>query len=216
MSIILYKMFVTSAACTVRVGPVWGIIVLTTINVQFYLTHWEEYFTGVLLMGKWDGPTEGQVFAMAFQCFAGVLALTGNGDFFEREALGLKYSLWTTFVFIANNLISITKLLMRAMKHMKDKGGSQSIFESILVLSSFSSFTVLYLIWFYTSYGHMSVAEMRMLFNSVGFMFGYLTSRLIVQRICKEPYVLFYPSLIPLVAIVFNNILFLNGFLFPL
>lgn len=36
----------------------------------FYLAHWEEYHTGILIMGKFNGPTEAQLIIMCMSLFS--------------------------------------------------------------------------------------------------------------------------------------------------
>jgi ethanolaminephosphotransferase len=48
-------------AGAVRLG---GVLTLTGLIIgwgPFYLAHWEEYHTGILIMGKFNGPTEAQL-----------------------------------------------------------------------------------------------------------------------------------------------------------
>ena len=55
-------MFSANTEAALRGGR-WGTLAgFLFLGTQFYMSHWEEYFTGILLMGKWDGPTEGNYF----------------------------------------------------------------------------------------------------------------------------------------------------------
>ena len=56
---------VTAAA--VRLG---GVLTLVGIIIgwgPFYLAHWEEYHTGILIMGKFNGPTEAQLIVIGME-----------------------------------------------------------------------------------------------------------------------------------------------------
>ena len=134
--------------------------------------------------------------------------ITGNEGFWLTEIFGLPLVFYFMTVYGIATILSIKKLMLRSIAHMKQKG--KNMVDSFLVLIPYSSFLILTVIWFLVSQ-HMSDFEMRMFFNVVGFIFTYLTSRLIVQRICKEPTVLFYPVLIPFFLVVCNDVLFFFG-----
>eukprot|EP01091_Cochliopodium_minus_P011063 TRINITY_DN3072_c0_g1_i1.p1 TRINITY_DN3072_c0_g1~~TRINITY_DN3072_c0_g1_i1.p1 ORF type:complete len:378 (-),score=67.64 TRINITY_DN3072_c0_g1_i1:106-1239(-) len=203
-------MFSCNGMSSLLGGPLGCLVGHTCLSVQFYLAHWEEYNTGHLLMGKWDGPTEGQCLAMILHVFQAVLVATGNGGFWRYEIAGYPVVFYFMTVYSINTLLSVRQIFIRSFDAIqKQKKITKE--ESLKVLIPFTLFVILSIVWFFVSINQYTVTQMRMYFNVVGFIFGYLTSRLIVQRICKEPSVLFYPILIPLILVVINDSLYHFG-----
>lgn len=81
--------------CLLQLGPDWTWLLVWAILLPFYFCHWEEYephhdadtqanlhilspgryYTGILEMGKFNGPVEAQLLAMT-TCYA--TAVAGN------------------------------------------------------------------------------------------------------------------------------------------
>jgi ethanolaminephosphotransferase len=54
-------------------GHTWyGVFVPFMAIVPFYLSTWEEYHTGILYLGYFNGPTEGLVMATACMILSGI------------------------------------------------------------------------------------------------------------------------------------------------
>eukprot|EP01091_Cochliopodium_minus_P000488 TRINITY_DN1044_c2_g1_i1.p1 TRINITY_DN1044_c2_g1~~TRINITY_DN1044_c2_g1_i1.p1 ORF type:complete len:380 (-),score=58.86 TRINITY_DN1044_c2_g1_i1:73-1212(-) len=203
-------MLVSVILISLRGGKYYMVMSFTLTAIQFYLTHWEEYFTGVLLMGKWDGPTEGQIMIISVTVFQGVMILVGNEDFWLHKIVGgisgRDIFIWA---YCINSVFSTRKVVLRSFAAMRSK--NKDIYSSILVLAPFTSFTIMSVIWFFTIVDFLTDMQLRLYFNCVCLLFGYLTSRLIVQRICQERCVIFYPILVPMAIVVLNNLLYPLG-----
>jgi ethanolaminephosphotransferase len=60
-------------AAAMGLGSTWySVLVPFMATVAFYLSTWEEYYTGVLYLGYINGPTEGLVMACLFMILSGV------------------------------------------------------------------------------------------------------------------------------------------------
>ena len=46
-------MLLSAMTIALRGGQNKMMLSFTLTSIQFYMTHWEEYWTGLLLMGKW-------------------------------------------------------------------------------------------------------------------------------------------------------------------
>jgi ethanolaminephosphotransferase len=63
---IVMGMMALVLAGAVRLGGVLTLVGLIIGWGPFYLAHWEEYHTGILIMGKFNGPTEAQLIVIGF------------------------------------------------------------------------------------------------------------------------------------------------------
>ncbi len=193
------SMIVTiGASC--RVGPVLTLIVFFSVITPFFLYHWEEYFTGELILGEFDGPTESQCFVILLHIANGVFALIGY-DFWAKEvAFGYNGKVVYSLGFCFLCLLSSIKLQWRMWRHVLGtlkRPFAEAFSVGVPFLTFFASALV------YSAYTpevleHHRWDESRLLFFLLTLQFGYLTSRLIVQRVCKESAPIMYPISIPL------------------
>lgn len=195
---------------TVRMGGILTLIGLVVGWGPFYLAHWEEYHTGILIMGKFNGPTEAQLIVIGIQSLLTLLnanfslaillvtAIAGSGiwvhDLFYigHTAIRLNYicfafSVIFSIITVAQNF---HKVLSLASRNMPTK-------EALMQLLPFSCLVVLSLVWLGTEHA-MLVAQPHVPLMTISLIFAYLTSRLIVNRVCKESTQPFHAILVPL------------------
>ena len=60
----------------VRLGGMLTLVGLIVSWGPFYLAHWEEYHTGILIMGKFNGPTETQLIVIGVCGFSSFTCLS--------------------------------------------------------------------------------------------------------------------------------------------
>jgi len=192
-------------SAVMRTGAIRSFIGLMALAVAFYYAHWNEYYSGTLILGKWDGPTEAQAAAILLLVLTGVVtSIPGGEDFWiTPRIVGLNFGDFIVIGFCFGALYScqnhiriIGKLLNWNRQHM-----TYAFLQllGLTVLLVFGSFWVLYLAT------DLFLLHPRTVLLGMGFIFAYLTSRLIVQRICKEPIRVFYIVLLPLVLMVVNS-----------
>jgi len=183
---------------TLRLGGLLTVLGLVVGWGPFYLAHWEEYHTGILIMGKFNGPTEAQLIVIGLLILTGIVGpwmwvhtLFYIGD----TAIGINHIAFVfTIVFslitIGQNFFKVLALPTRAM----------STKDTLLQLLPLTCLVVFSLLWLTTensllkSHPHVSLM-------AISLLFAYLVSRIIVNRVCKEPTQLFHGILIPLIIV---------------
>ena len=193
---------VTTIGMSCRVGPVYTVIVFFCVVAPFYFHHWEEKFTGELILGQFDGPTESQAFVMFLHVTNGILALRGQDIWNATIVAGQPGKVVFTLGFCFLCVLSSIKLQLRLWSYLARK--RISFVEGLSTGTPFIIFLATAVV--YTAYTpellqHHRWDESRLLFFYLTILFGYLTSRLIVQRVCKEPSPVIYPVQIPLIGV---------------
>eukprot|EP01101_Sappina_pedata_P005915 TRINITY_DN2820_c0_g1_i1.p1 TRINITY_DN2820_c0_g1~~TRINITY_DN2820_c0_g1_i1.p1 ORF type:complete len:425 (-),score=158.17 TRINITY_DN2820_c0_g1_i1:105-1379(-) len=197
------SLFAVTIGAIGGIGPILTFAAMMIAFVPFYMAHWEEYFVGELVLGKFDNPTEMEILLVLMSA---VTAVATNSMWhieiwgFEicSIAVGL-IACGTVFMTVKNIIKVISK------RHESHRPGVTLpvLFSELLPLVSL---IILSCCWVMTSVEFYQ-ENARVVLATLGLVFGILTSRLIVQRICKEDPLLFYPILIPLYVIVINNLI---------
>lgn len=193
---------VTGAA--VRLGPLLTLLGLLVGWGPFYLAHWEEYHTGILIMGKFNGPTEAQLVIMAMLIFTGI---AGSGVWVQalfsihHTKINLKHIMFlliiiTSIITVCQNIYKVLSLRTRTMP----------LLPTILQLIPFFVLVILSFIWSLTEY-RLLQEQPHIVLMSLSLVFAYLTSRLIVNRVCKEPTQHFHGIFVPLFLAAFVGII---------
>lgn len=193
-------MIVTTVGAACRAGPLLTLICFLCTITPFYFYHWEEYFTGELIMGQFDGPTESQCMTMGLHILAGTLIWTGRAGFWYERTLGYENRVLFCAVYCTMCVLSSLKLQLRLWDYISRK--TKYSIQHVLSVA-FPYFTFLICAIVYSYYNPILLTkhrwdECRLLFFLFTILFGYITSRLIVQRVLNERAPLAYPIVLPL------------------
>eukprot|EP01102_Stenamoeba_stenopodia_P007766 TRINITY_DN2187_c0_g2_i2.p1 TRINITY_DN2187_c0_g2~~TRINITY_DN2187_c0_g2_i2.p1 ORF type:complete len:238 (+),score=49.72 TRINITY_DN2187_c0_g2_i2:931-1644(+) len=162
----------------------------------FFLAHWEEYFTGELVLGKFNSPLEAQITMMTIY----VATAVGGGDIWRKQFTIGNYTLETGEMLVYTTYICGVFTCSQNFKNvyawMQNK--KRSFFNSLSVLVPYlllSSSSLLYL-WISPD---MLQSHPQLVVLMIGTVHAYIVGRLILQRVCRETYQTFYYiNLIPI------------------
>lgn len=201
-------MMICTVGASCRVGPVLTIIIFFCVVAPFYFHHWEEKFTGELILGRFDGPTESQCFVVVLHCLNGVFALYGY-DFWGQEVYGgYNAKVFGALGFCTLAVMSSIKLQVRFWQYVRREGipFAEAFGVGVPFILFFIS-AVTYTFLTPNLLQKFNWDECQLLFFFLTILFGYLTSRLIVQRVCKEPSPVIYPISLPLMIAAAHAVL---------
>jgi len=177
---------------TFRLGITWSFVVLLSCWIPFYLSHWDDYNTGKLIMGRFGGPTD-----LLFLLIV-VLVLTGSiGPEMWLYSLGSdKYNFHlhaVTIVFIiAGSAISIIQYTTHVYRHRADLDSPRS--HGIGVVAQLAPFAFLFItcvLWGSVA-PYLLQTYPHQFFIMIGLVNAYVLARIIVQRVTSEPTISFY------------------------
>jgi len=186
----------------VGADPWWILYISAFSSLPFYLSHWQEYLTHSLELGMFNGPTEAEVIAISvFVC-----------TYFQ----GLTW--WRSSITLLSYTVQrqqIVMLIAMAMAigtffEMVWKGSREAMKKGVPILEAYSQLIPFTICWVSTALwllGAPDVFEAHpfLAITSFGLVFATIVCRCIVQRICREPFRLFYPVLTPLVLAALNS-----------
>lgn len=184
----------------VRIGGAFTLAGLIVGWGPFYLAHWEEYHTGILIMGKFNGPTEAQLIVIGMLLFTGIVGpwvwvrplITIGGSHICLNHFAFAFTLIFSLITVGQNVYKVLNLPNRSMP----------MFDTALQLVPFTILILGSVLWAAAEYSLLS-AHPHLVMMALSLVFAYLTSRLIVNRVCKEPTQLFHGILIPLFIVAF-------------
>lgn len=141
--------------------------------------------------------------------FAGMLVLTGIagpgfwvyhlfsiGDYEIRpNHIAFAFTIVFSLITVGQNFIKVLNLNNRAMP----------LLPTVLQLIPFSILILLSTIWAATEHQLLEDSP-HVLLMTLSLIFAYLTSRLIVNRVCKEPTQHFHGILVPLIVVAFAGL----------
>jgi ethanolaminephosphotransferase len=194
---------IITAAAT-RIGSVRAFAALIVGWGPFYLAHWEEYHSGILIMGKFNGPTEAQLIVIALLLFTGIV----GPWVWVYPLFTLKETViyLNDFVFAFTIIFSLITVGQNIHKVLSLPSRTMPLTPTILQLTPFAILAVSSVIWGGTEH-ELLTAYPHVVLMSISFVFAYVTSRLIVNRVCKEPTQLFHLILIPTMFVAFVGII---------
>ena len=186
----------------------WSIFLISICgSIPFYLAHWEEYFTHSLVLGMFNGPTETETLAIIL-----FLVTYSNGLSWWKESVTFFVGS-SPFTMQRNQILVYLAIAMSLFTALQSvfSGLSKARAQGISVSVSFAQLVPISIVWMSTS---LWIWTSLPLFNnyptlfitSFGFVFSTLIGRCIVQRICNEPYRMFYPIIFPLVIAAANSL----------
>ena len=182
-------MFVMIVGSVLRAGALPTVLAGTVILGPFYLSHWEEYHAGILVMGELTGPTEMQVAVMLFLVVTGAL----GGNLYRPAA---------PFVLAAAAIGALAMCAMYALSVRKLVCTGKSVHPvpgfgaALRQVAPYAAWVALTLVWVATTAAAVErYAVWYML--AITLAFGAVTQQLIAQRICGEPITFNYHVFVP-------------------
>ncbi|KAL1933154.1 hypothetical protein VTP01DRAFT_8832 [Rhizomucor pusillus] len=181
-----------------------ALVLYLVMVVGFYLSTAEEYFTGVLYLGIVNGPTEG----IMLSCFAFIWSgIFGAGSWHVPLADIPLLSFLTTilpgettcaqiFVWGMVFFFAATHCPMCFYSIYKASRGESVRRKLYIVASVFgpiASYSVAISLWAWSPYSIILEQEHFILFTvTVGIMFGFMASNIILAHLTKSPFPSFY------------------------
>eukprot|EP01113_Clastostelium_recurvatum_P028983 TRINITY_DN3499_c0_g1_i3.p1 TRINITY_DN3499_c0_g1~~TRINITY_DN3499_c0_g1_i3.p1 ORF type:complete len:373 (-),score=63.66 TRINITY_DN3499_c0_g1_i3:420-1514(-) len=168
-------------AC-IRVGPAFAFILLVACWVPFYLSHWDDYNTGKLVMGKFGGPTDLLVGLSGLMIFTGAI----GPDFWLRTIhLGRWDLAYNHALMIPVVIGSFVSGIQYARHVFKGKPAEVSNTTAVLQLTSYALFLTLSITWAVAAPYLLHTYPHRWMV-CLGLTNAYLLARVIVGRITKQ------------------------------
>jgi len=176
----------------------------------FYASHWEEYHTNHLIMGKYANPTEAQCGMMVFLIISAVA-----GPTFWSNALfsvnGFDVSL-KTFLILATILACIGTLGENGLKtYLWAQENQRTLFEAVApILPMFVHVSLMYL-WIWNSPSNVLQHNALLVVVFLGLVFSYLCDQLVICRVTKMKFTVANPILVFPFILAANAVLFSVG-----
>jgi len=171
----------------------------------FYLAHWEAYFTRALILRALANPTE------AHLSIIGLLLITAwKGTAFWVQSVGLPIFgtvQWNHLLFYFTCFGFCTNVFDHWYQvHSFFSSRQMSMRPAYVYLLPFLLLvTCSSIIIFCTP--EILTNTPRLYMGIIGLVFSYLAIRSIVQSVCKEPFLLYYNVLSPLLLITFHTVI---------
>nr|BAN40446.1 choline/ethanolaminephosphotransferase, putative [Entamoeba invadens] len=183
---IMIGIFALFVVLCLHVSTTLTLIVLLMLYLVFFLSHWEEYHTGVLILNALLNPTELQLIMIAVliveAIYPGVMDLVIFGlQVNTTIAYCTILGAFLAFLFYSFNvykLVTTTKMC-RFSKSVTRLTPFLLFFFTMAILFVFANET-------YLQQNFQKVTAITILVNA------YITQRIILNRICKEEVDLFY------------------------
>lgn len=164
------------------IPPVRMYYVMWNLLLNFYLSHWEKYNTGVLFL-PW-----GYDFSMWASTFVFLWTGVRGTVFYKKYAFG-SYTLANVFEFVIYGTGVITNLpvaLYNVHQSYKLRTGKMRSFgEAIRPLWSFLSMVIVLSVWVHKS-EHLPDYDLRALLLLMGTLFSNVACRLIVSQMSNQ------------------------------
>jgi len=199
---------VMTLACTLQCGLGYLLAAGLSIMVAFYLTQWEEYHTGRLVLG-FIGVTEAQIASITIYLITAIL-----GPAFWRQTIIIAgYQVYYGTIPAVGTIISscVTSLsnCMEVYKHTnKEKrenpGEPLEKFTFVEALGgtiSISILTAVFGFWALFSPANVFAKHPHEFIITYGFLVANLVGRIVIARVCHEPFPIIQNILFPIVLI---------------
>jgi len=204
----LFLLFtVTPLGNGMNLDPLEIFIVMVIGCSVFYCSHWEEYFTGNLILGYVANPTEIQwyfIFTYMLTSFTGVEWWTEM-----QEVYGFLYkrNTWVIIMFSVSITICVLHNMYTGYNHFRVSHKEKPIFAFFEPVLPFFIATLLMSLWVYLSsfgYNILKVNTIQVI-SIYGLLFSFYCNQLVISRIFKMRVHWNNPiNIIPLAGIISN------------
>ncbi|RIB04278.1 CDP-alcohol phosphatidyltransferase-domain-containing protein [Gigaspora rosea] len=188
---------------------------LLLIIVAFYMSTWEEYHTGVLYLGYFNGPTEGVLGACILMIIS---AIKGPGLWMDelRNVMNpvpefippdwCLVDLILIFVFFSVVALHIPNSIYNVYIACRDENKSFRI--AVSQLFTIALYSVCGYLWISSPHSYILKDKHFILFTlTVGVVFGRIATKIILAHLTKKPFPMYTVLLVPLfIGAVLTNI----------
>eukprot|EP00761_Pharyngomonas_kirbyi_P010239 gb/GECH01010258.1/.p1 GENE.gb/GECH01010258.1/~~gb/GECH01010258.1/.p1 ORF type:complete len:405 (+),score=42.80 gb/GECH01010258.1/:1-1215(+) len=191
-------------AVALNVGNGWfSLLAIFVTYLSAYLFFWEEYFTGILRFGKFHSPTEIQFLSISVYLITAWNPSIWRTELNQLISLFSQISLPSSISHLSLNVIllsglivfGIVGIILNAITIQKDGGGLYP--SRIFALFPSVFFTSSIVLWAYFSPSNIVETQIVFLCIICGLVFAYMSSRMVVDRVCKQSLTnLFYIHLV--------------------
>jgi len=198
---------------TMQIGGGWFcFFLLISFQIAFYAAQWEEYHTGVLELGYLN-VTEAQIILMVIHLITAFnggewwndVVLEVGGVPLQRKMFPILFQLGGAYVTLAGNLVKITQHIA------KERLDIVKVYSHIVPVVSATALGTLWAYFSPTDIVHNQAVTYSV---GLGFLMANLVGKIVLARVCQEPFSGFQPLLIAPLALGLLNAL-LNQALFP-
>eukprot|EP01112_Ceratiomyxa_fruticulosa_P011980 TRINITY_DN329_c0_g1_i1.p1 TRINITY_DN329_c0_g1~~TRINITY_DN329_c0_g1_i1.p1 ORF type:complete len:406 (+),score=36.69 TRINITY_DN329_c0_g1_i1:165-1382(+) len=199
----------TIMGCLQTGATFFSLFTLISLMAAFYLTQWEEYFTGILELGLL-GVTEGQISVMGMYLLTvyfgpqfwthtftipSFIPLIGN-IVLTRGQIPMLISLGGAYATILSNFVTVKKCFQNKSS-ISDH--PTTLTNAIIGTLSIIFLSVLSYYWAYISPSRVLQKHPQLLMITVGLLAAILVGRIVLARVCK---VIFPPFLLVIIPII--------------
>lgn len=166
----------------------WAVLSLSCALAAFYVTTWEEYYTGTLFLGYINGPVEGILILITVYIFTGF-----NGPQWWNQPISaiipaLNINLHLNHAFICFCVFLLVPTFIQSAINISTflKSKKQSLGDALLNLVPFIEFLLLADGWWFLSPQIQSLTFMWALM--IGIAFANIVGRIIVAHVLHMPF----------------------------
>nr|CAG8435200.1 5471_t:CDS:2 [Entrophospora candida]CAG8455736.1 484_t:CDS:2 [Entrophospora candida] len=180
---------------------------LLSLTVPFYMSTWEEYHTGTLYLGYFNGPTEGIIIACIAIC---VSAIVGP-QLWMKELHDIFGELVPSFIPASTKLmdlmiiaITITVFIIHIPAclynvYVACKAKDKSFLATLPQLFAIVLYSFCGYLWLSSPNSYILKNQHFILFTlTVGIVFGRVATKIILAHVTKMPFPMYTVLLIPL------------------
>jgi ethanolaminephosphotransferase len=199
------SMFVMIMTTAFQFSHIMSFIALIMLGLIFYFAHWENFFTGSLILRKWSNPTEAQLFLIS-----NLLITSYFGAEWWKEPVNT-----VIFGYIQKNQIlfffTVIGFLTTSYDHISTTYAVVLQRGNSLKTPAFAMFPILFVFLIASIWAILAPSLLtenpRIFITTIGLLFSYLAIRIIVQNVTKEPFRLYYNIQTPLLLITFHSLI---------
>jgi len=190
-------------SCVLRIGC--GYLFFININfmlIAFYIVQWELYFTNNLVLW-YVNVTEGQLLAITLNLISFM-----NPDYFIQETTLMGYNLtYGQLVILPCAAIAISTCFTAFIKVFSlNFSNSAKLKEAVISLYPCFITSIFFSIWAYNS-PNLFYPNCYVFCVAMGFVFGGLVGRILLARVTKMTYSLWYYIQVPMFIGAINSFL---------
>jgi len=193
-------------ASTLQLGPTYGSLITMLLHiVPFYVSNWEEVQTGFMRFGI-IGVTEGQLVVMSLLILTGLFG--GEMWLWRLPVVNVQLNTIPVLVGFGGVIVAISDTTYHVRKYWSENKTEQNrITEGLYQIGQFAVFESLAVIHILVTYNGLYKEHARIMLFTMGVIFSYLVSRLIISKVAHMPYPRVHDVLIPYPFIVLNSII---------
>jgi len=181
-----------TVAGSLQMGATWTLFWVLTANcVTFYMAQWEEYHTGTLELWYLN-VTEAQLLIMLIHLMTAAL----GSHFWLQTVVVAGVALQYNWIVVGFQLVGAgITVLGNIQKILSKEGLNLTVFSRLIPMIMC---VALFAVWGEYSPIHVVHTHPHWFLLALGFMTSNLVGRVVVARVCKEPFSWFQPLLLPL------------------